>query len=196
MKTTIVGLGNPGEEYEHTRHNVGRLFVADFAEKIGASDWRLDKKANAHVADGEVGGANVRCVLPDTYMNRSGSAVAPFITSAKAAARLVVVYDDLDKAVGTFKISFGRGSGGHKGVDSIIRAIKTRDFVRVRIGICPATPGGKLKKPSGEGAVLDYLMGNLTKQQTEKLAGIERDVRTALETIATDGYVAAMNRFN
>ncbi|MFZ3008902.1 MAG: hypothetical protein WA048_00520, partial [Minisyncoccia bacterium] len=127
----VVGLGNPGEEYLNTRHNAGRLAVAYLEKK------NLEGLKFVHL---------------DTFMNKSGSGVAKVIKSKKAAEKLVVIYDDLDLALGTIKVSYNRGSGGHKGIESIVRALKTEAFIRIRIGTSPATPSGKLKKPQGEKA--------------------------------------------
>src|SRR3989344_2648438 len=105
----IVGLGNPGEEYARTRHNSGRM-VSTFLEK-------KDLKG-------------VKFLHLDTFMNKSGVGVAKFIKSKKAAEKLIVIYDDLDLALGNLKISYNRSSGGHRGVESIIRALKTEAFAR------------------------------------------------------------------
>src|SRR3990167_6546633 len=108
----IVGLGNPGEKYARTRHNTGRM----------ATDFLIDKVSG------------VKIFTPDTYMNRSGHAVLKAM-EGKSAKKLVVIYDDLDLPLGTMKISYNRSSGGHKGMESIIKALKTKEFIRIRIGI-------------------------------------------------------------
>ena len=210
MNYIIVGLGNPGGEYEHSRHNAGRSAVMHFAKKVGADEWKANKKANAQVAKAEIdppsgraGGGKVTLVLPDTYMNKSGSAVAQFVKSVKAAGHLVVVYDDIDLPLGKLKLSFGRGSGGHKGVESIQRALKTRDFVRIRIGVSKAKPartakrGGVVaKKVHGEQEVIDYVLGHFRKPEQEELKKVYTRVSDALATIVAGGHVAAMNEFN
>lgn len=173
MKYIIVGLGNPGEEYENSRHNVGRMFVASFKEN-----------------------SNVKIVLPDTFMNKSGLEVKKYVTSVKNAERLIVVHDDLDLPIGRFKISFGRGSGGHKGIESIVRSIKTKDFARVRIGISPTTPSGKLKKPKGDKKVHDFILGNFTKKEMETLKKMKKKVNDALSMIIKEGRAKAMNTYN
>lgn len=192
MKYVIVGLGNPGEQYAHSPHNAGRLAVEHFARYAGVEEWKEHKKSNADVAKGDFG----TLVLPNTYMNRSGSAAAHFVKSPKAAQRLVVVYDDIDLPLGKVKISFSRGSGGHKGVESIARALKTRDFVRLRIGVAPTTPSGKLKKPRGEAAVEEYLLKPLRKPQFETLTHVFKTTNKALEAIISEGRERAMNEFN
>jgi len=192
----IVGLGNPGEAYENTRHNAGRTIVRSFAKEEGLDGWEEDKKAHALVIKGKVGKELVALVLPETYMNKSGKAVAKYITNAKKSEKLIVVYDDLDLPFGSMKISFGRGSGGHRGLESVIRAIKTKDFTRVRIGISPATPGGKLKKPQGEERVLDFIMSSLGKKDQQTFKKTSKRAREALAVLVQEGRAAAMNQFN
>lgn len=196
MKFVIVGLGNPGDEYVNTRHNAGRLALGAFEESVEFGGFQENKKTNAEVAKGNIGKHSAILVLPNTFMNKSGSAIKTLVTSIKAAERLVVVYDDIDLPFGTIKLSYGRGSGGHKGVESVIRAVKTKDFVRIRIGVAPTTPSGKLKKPSGEKKVLDYLLGEFTKKEREALREIFKTTSEALESVIVDGRVKATNTFN
>ena len=192
----IVGLGNPGEGYERTRHNAGRMLVETFAEKNNFPEWKEDKKLNAHTSSGKLGKHAVKVVLPETFMNKSGLAVRPLIKSVKAAEQLVVLYDDLDIPVGGMKVSFGRGSGGHKGVESIARSIKTKNFVRIRIGICPTTPSGKLKKPKGDEQVLHFIMDSFSKKEEEALKEISKKINDALAVLVEKGRLHAMNQFN
>jgi PTH1 family peptidyl-tRNA hydrolase len=192
----IVGLGNPGEEYEHTRHNAGRLVVERVRAAEKLPEWHPDGKLNALVSKGKVANENAILVLPETYMNKSGSSVKPLITSAKAAERLIVVHDELDMPLGTMKISFARSSGGHRGVESIIRALKTEKFVRVRVGVSPATPSGKLKKPQGEKKVVDFILKPFTPKEREALKKTERVAVDAIRAILAEGRERAMNRFN
>lgn len=192
----IVGLGNPGEEYARTRHNIGREAVQYFAEKNNFDVWKENKKLKAHIAKGTVGDSEVLAVCPDTYMNKSGTSVLPLITSVKKRERLIVVYDDIDLPIGKIKLSFGRGSGGHNGVESIIRALKTKDFVRVRVGIAPTTASGAIKKPHGEEKVLKFLLGKMTSTDVSTLEKGYSCIHDALTTIVTEGREVAMNRFN
>ncbi len=196
MQWVIVGLGNPGEEYDGMRHNAGRMAVEFFAKKIGAGDFRENTKANALVSSCEIGKNTATLVLPDTFMNKSGSAVMKFVKSAKAAERLIVCYDDLDLPLGAMKISFDRGSGGHKGLESVMRAIKTKKFVRIRIGVSPATTKGVVKKPTGEKAVLDFILKKFKPSEQSILHDTFKRAALALETILTDGRERAMNQFN
>jgi len=196
MSYVIVGLGNPGEKYGQTRHNIGRVMVDSFAQKQNFSQWDTDKKSKSLISEGVVQKENVILLLPEAYMNKSGLSVKPFITSKKKAEQLIVVYDDLDLPLGAFKISFGRGSGGHRGLESIIRSVKTKDFIRVRIGITQATPGGKLKKPKGDKKVLDFILGDFKKGEQDGLKKVSKKVIAALEVIVKEGRQRAMNEYN
>src|SRR3989344_2402952 len=122
MNYIIVGLGNPGEEYEGTRHNTGRLTLLSAAKIFHLSDWREDKKIKALMSEGKAGKEKVTAILPNTFMNRSGAAAAPLIKNLKQAERVIVIYDDLDLPLGKIKISFNKSAGGHRGLQSIIKA--------------------------------------------------------------------------
>ena len=159
---TIIGLGNPGEEYELTRHNTGKMAV----------DALENKEVKA------------KYIHQDTFMNKSGSAVAKVIKSKKAASKLIVIYDDLDLPFGVMKISWNRGSGGHKGLESVIRAVKTKEFIRIRIGI------GK------KGDVEKHILGKFTPKEREELKKLFKNLVTAVEVLIEDGLEPAMTQFN
>lgn len=196
MKYVFVGLGNPGAEYEGTRHNVGRDVLDAFLRANKFPEWTFDKKANALVSKETIGKHNIVLVAPETFMNKSGSTVAKFVMNAKAAEHTVVVYDDLDLPLGKLKISFGRGSGGHKGVESIQRALKTKNFVRLRVGVSPKTAKGMPKKPQGEDRVIDFILGKFKKPEQEELEKVFKTTTQALEVIINEGHTKAMNIFN
>ncbi len=196
MAWIFVGLGNPGYEYEDTRHNTGRMAVEDFAKHEKFSVWREDKSAKSLVSRGLVERTIVALVLPNTFMNKSGSAFAKLDKNPKAAERMVVVYDDLELPLGTMKISYDRGSGGHKGVESIMRAVKTKKFTRIRIGVSHSTASGAIRKPVGEKVIVNFILTKFKTHELEELKNVFRRVRQALETIAIDGRERAMNHFN
>jgi PTH1 family peptidyl-tRNA hydrolase len=173
----LIGLGNPGLEYENTRHNVGRMAIADLIKK-------------------EKGSKKIKIIESAEFMNNSGKPVAKLIKSKKAAQNLVVVHDDLDLPIGTLKISFNKSAGGHRGVASIIKAIKTQEFVRVRIGIAPSTPTGKLKKPTGEQKVLNFILDKFSPKETDLLKKVFKKSTEAIQTIVEEGKDRAMNIFN
>lgn len=197
MPYIIVGLGNPGEEYERSRHNTGRIILEALAEKRGFSEWKKDKKLNALVSDGEIAGEKVGLLLPETFMNKSGLSVKKLITSPQKAKKCIVVHDDIDLPLGRFKVSYGRGAGGHNGVASIVRSVSTKDFPRIRVGVSPAVRGSnRPRKPQGEKNVIDFLMGEFRKPERVVIDLAAKDVDAAIEMIIEDGVEAAMNEFN
>jgi PTH1 family peptidyl-tRNA hydrolase len=196
MSYIIVGLGNPGEEYSNTRHNVGRIILDHIKNAYESSEWKLDKKLSALVSKGEVEGDKMTLIEPETFMNNSGKSLKPLMLTEKKANKLVVVYDDLDLPFGTMKMSFDRGSGGHKGLESIIKAIKTRAFIRIRVGISPATPSGKLKKPLGDLPVQKHILGEFKKPELDVLKKEAKRVIEILPLLFSEGLGKAMTEFN
>jgi len=195
MSYIFVGLGNPGEEYEGTRHNTGRILLSSLG-KLHDAEWKTDGKLSAQVAKIKIGKTSVTLVLPDTFMNNSGKSVKPLITGIKSAEKLIVIYDDLDLPLGASKISFNKSSGGHRGLESVIKAIKTEKFARVRVGISPKTPTGKIKKPSGDDAVMKVIMGKWKPEELVILKKLGKKISEALETFVSDGLGKAMTGFN
>lgn len=194
MSYIIFGLGNKGDEYKNTRHNTGRIVIDLFRKKEKFSSWEVKK--SALISKGKIGKQSVVLVLPELMMNRSGTVLKEFVVHAKKAEELIVVYDDLDLGFGSYKISFGRSSGGHKGVESIIKQIKTKDFIRIRVGISPTTSKGKIKKPVGERKVLDFILTQFSKKETDTLSKLSTTLIKALKTIVEEGRAQAMNKFN
>jgi PTH1 family peptidyl-tRNA hydrolase len=192
----IVGLGNPGDEYETTRHNAGRIILSNIAKANDFADWKDDMKTKSLRSKGELSGESVEFMLPNTFMNKSGLAVKPVIDTPKKLKNLVVVYDDLDIPVGSLKISFNRSSGGHNGLESIIKQVKSREFVRIRIGVSPHTPTGKLRKPKGEDAVLKFLLGKFKEDELKILKKQSKQVAEIIGLIASEGKDKAMSLYN
>ncbi len=149
----IVGLGNPGDKYKQTRHNVGRMMVEALKEDGSFSDWTKSKHANALYAHGEVGGGPAELILPETFMNKSGETVRYVVEKHEAKPEdFIVVHDDIDLPFGELKTGVGRGAGGNNGVESIIKHLGSKDFVRVRVGIAPRSFWtGEVKRPQGGG---------------------------------------------
>src|SRR3989344_8236799 len=174
----LVGLGNPGDEYKESRHNTGRQAVDFFAKKNELSPKKLS------------------IIESKEFMNNSGKAVAKIVKSKKAAQSLIVVYDDIDLAFGTLKISYNKSSGGHRGLESIIKTLKTKEFTRIRVGISPTTSSGKVKKPEGEKKVLDFILGSFKPTEKEILKKTFKKVSEAISTIIEDGREKSMNMFN
>ena len=188
---TVVGLGNPGDEYVGTRHNMGRMVLDAFVKKNDWPDWEENKKLKALTSDGRVGKNRALLLKPETFMNKSGESVKSLITSKKKAETLVVIHDDLDLPLGKIKISFNKSSGGHKGVESVMRAVKTEAFIRLRLGISGETASGKIKKPQGEEKVIDSILGEFKKNETDDLKKVIKKSATALGLIISDGWEKA-----
>jgi len=140
----IVGLGNPGKEYENTRHNTGFLFIDALAKQFETPDFEFNKKLQS-----EISRFKIILAKPQTFMNKSGLAVSALIKFYKIKPEnILIVHDDIDILWSEFKISFGRSSAGHKGVESIIKSLKTKNFWRLRIGIQPAYAKATAGKPA------------------------------------------------
>lgn len=180
----VIGLGNPGKEYEGTRHNTGRMAVLAFAKTSGANEWVTDKKTQSLKSEVKAGKEKITCLLPETFMNKSGKAVLGLKPN-----NIILFHDDLDLPLGKFKISFGRGSGGHKGVESVMRALKSRDFVRIRIGISPK------KKPDAK-KINDFILKKFSPAEIEILKKIFKKTPETIGAIVTGGLQKAMNLYN
>ncbi|OIO51638.1 aminoacyl-tRNA hydrolase [Candidatus Kaiserbacteria bacterium CG_4_8_14_3_um_filter_50_23] len=205
MALIIVGLGNPGKEYEKTRHNAGRNAVQLLAKQEGLDDFILNKTANALVVKGMIEGheghdvstsdVDTSCpsvlVLPETMMNASGKAVSTVVKSVKAAKNLLVIHDDIDLPLGTIKMVFGRGSGGHKGVESVMRAIKTKEFARIRIGTSAMGKKNQAKKVSGEEEIIKHVIGKWKPSEEATLKKVLKKAVEAVRLFAVSGLESA-----
>ncbi|MFA5651848.1 MAG: aminoacyl-tRNA hydrolase [Candidatus Paceibacterota bacterium] len=197
MNYIIVGLGNPGEEYENTRHNTGRIAVDTLAKKIGVEEeWKEDKKIKSETVKSKLGKNTMLLVKPNTFMNKSGDAVKGLVKTKKAAETLVVAHDDLDLPFGKIKISFNKSAGGHRGVQSVIKAVKTEAFIRMRIGISPVTPSGKMKKPSGEKDVIALILNKMKPGDIDAWKKLMKKAADGLESIVVDGRDVATMKIN
>jgi peptidyl-tRNA hydrolase, PTH1 family len=182
----VVGLGNPGSSYGRSRHNVGFRVVDTLAERHGLRFSKREHKSQ--VAEGRIGGVGALLMKPQTYMNLSGEAVG----RARRALGLdpqqfIVVYDDLDLAVGRVRVRAGGSAGGHHGVESIIEALGSKEFPRVRIGI---------GRPASKSGNVDYLLDAITTEEAETLAEAVARGADAVEAMLAEGVPAAMNQFN
>lgn len=168
----IVGLGNPGPGYRHTRHNAGADLVRALAERWGAN-FKLETKFNAEIASTVISGNKVYLLIPDTYMNHSGRAVAPLANFYDLAAEeILVVHDELDLPAGDARLKLGGGHGGHNGLRDIIQQLgNDRGFARLRIGI---------GHPGNANDVVDYV---LRKAPPDERQAIEASIDTAMDII-------------
>ncbi len=212
MSFIIVGLGNPGQEYEGTRHNTGRDMLFALAKSIGAvgnaGEFKADKKVRALVAKGEVGkgkaSESVTLIAPETFMNKSGLSVGPLINgigaatkpNLKKAEKLIVIYDDFNLPIGSIRVSFNRSSGGHNGLESIIKAVKTEAFIRVRVGVAPEKANGTAKVPHGEKEIEKFILSPFKPAEALELKKVSKLVIGAIETIILESREKAMSIYN
>ncbi len=183
----IVGLGNPGREYELTRHNIGFLVLDELAARNGLS-FRKSWRFPAHIAKGTIGGEPVWLIKPQTYMNRSGAAVGPILRKVRAAASdLLVVFDDTALEWGRLRIRARGSAGGHNGVQSVLDVLGDGAFGRIRVGI-----GTKPDMVS----LSDHVLGPFSAEEQRKLADVVGLAADAVEKACADGVERAMNHFN
>jgi PTH1 family peptidyl-tRNA hydrolase len=191
----VVGLGNPGSEYENTRHNTGFIMLDFILGK--KAEWKPASGTKALFFKDLIGGKPVEYLKPTTFMNNSGVAVSYIKDHNKLNLKdIIVIYDDVDLPIGKIKISFDRSSGGHNGLESVIKKLKSREFLRIRIGTAPTTPSGKIKKPKGEEAMLKFLLGKFKEPELSELKKLSKKVAEAIEVALTEGKEKAMSLYN
>jgi PTH1 family peptidyl-tRNA hydrolase len=185
----IVGLGNPGKEYERTRHNVGWWVVDHLADVWRLDGWRRD--GDARVVSGSVGAATVRLVKPQTYMNLSGAVLRPYLRRAGWSAQhdLLVVLDEAALPLGSFRFRARGSSAGHNGLKSIEGALGHQDYARLRIGIGP--PPGRHR-----GDLADYVLSEFGKADAKVVQELMPTFVEAVEAWLTEGIEPVMNKFN
>ncbi|MGB9605114.1 MAG: aminoacyl-tRNA hydrolase [Bryobacteraceae bacterium] len=182
----IVGLGNPGHRYELTPHNMGFMVVDRLAASCGIAVNQ--PMARSLVGEGRIGEATVMLAKPMTYMNLSGEAVQALMARRGfSPAELIVIYDDHDLPWGSLRIRKRGSAGGHHGMESIIEALETEDFIRVRLGI---DPGGDSR------ADPEFLLSPMGQQQREQLPGFLDYAAQAVVAIISEGVEKAMTKFN
>lgn len=182
----IAGLGNPGAEYAHTKHNVGFMLVDALADRWGIDNWR--ERFNALVGEGCIGAEKVLLVKPLTYMNESGRAIAPLFSWYKLAIEdLIVAHDDMDIPAGMVRLRRKGSAGGHNGIKSILAHLGEEDFARVRLGIGRPLPGW---------TVVHHVLAPFSEEDGRKIREAIEYLLPAVECIATDGIDMAMNRYN
>jgi PTH1 family peptidyl-tRNA hydrolase len=196
MPYIIAGLGNPGEEYENTRHNTGRIVLNAVAAEFDAGEFAYDKKMNALVAMGKIGKEKVTFIEPETFMNKSGSSVKYLVKSIKAAEKLIVIYDDFQLPLGKIRISFNRSSGGHNGLESIIKGLKTEAFVRIRVGVAAENSKGNARVPHGDSTIEKFILGKFKDAEIKEIKKVSKKAGEAVEMIVKEGREKAMSIFN
>lgn len=182
----IVGLGNPGEEYHLSRHNVGFWAIDNIAQKRGIS---LTKKCHQAIwGEGRLGGSRILISKPQTFMNKSGLSVKSMLAFSNIdITNLILIHDDMDLQLATVRVKSQGGSGGHKGVQSVINYLDSSSFLRIRIGI---------GRPAPFIDPVDFVLGRCSPLEREELLSIIQKTDEIAETIIKDGPESAMSLFN
>lgn len=185
----IVGLGNPGQKFENTPHNFGFMAIYAFAEKDNFPDFKTQKKFNSLISEKGLGEEKIILVKPQTFMNESGKAVQRVVANYKLpVADLIIIHDDIDLPLGAIKIVKNRGSGGHKGVESIIKELSKEDFIRIKLGILPEI--GKPENPE------KFVLKKFGEKDKAIIVDMIRKTLEAIECLIKDGPEKAMNEHN
>jgi PTH1 family peptidyl-tRNA hydrolase len=184
----IVGLGNPGRNYANNRHNIGFICINHLARSQGI---KFDsKQALARTGRGKIAGTEVVLAKPQTYVNQSGESVSRLVKKFKVGLDgLIVIHDDLDLPLAKIRISHGSSSGGHKGINSIIEELGSRDFIRLRIGV------GRPPE-ANEDEIIAYVLSDFTPEQRKAITPIIPKVTDAILCLLNEGLTTAMNKYN
>lgn len=182
----IVGLGNPGKQYENTRHNIGFIVIDRLSQKLNISLTK--KKFKGLYGKGNINGQEIILLKPMTYMNLSGEAVKPFMEYFRIAnENLLVIYDELDLPVGKIRLRYKGSAGGHNGIKSIINHLGSEQFNRIRIGI---------DRPQSGYPITDYVLGTFTKEEKEIIDKMVEKTVEACEMWLEKPFIEVMNRYN
>ncbi len=183
---TIIGLGNVGEEYKNTRHNVAWII---FNTLISEDRWQKNKYAESDLASTRIADTDILMVKPLTFMNESGR-VLPYLmkTYGTTVDNLIVLQDDIDLPLGIIKISHDRGDGGHNGIKSIMHQLDSKEFVRIRVGVSILDTEGVLRKPD--------VLGNFSQDEMTQIDTVSQKVGKIIETITLSGHQKAMTMYN
>lgn len=181
----LVGLGNPGSKYQHTRHNVGAMALEQMATH---SSFSSKKKFQARIAETMISGKKVVLQLPDTFMNESGIAVSAAVNFYKVPInQVIVLHDEIDLDFAILRIKIGGSDNGHNGLKNIRLKLGSGEFLRVRIGV---------SRPTGFIDPADYVLSNFTKSEAQSLPDVFDRVEKAIEVLLAEGLETAQSRFN
>ncbi len=186
MTKLIIGLGNPDLEYQNTRHNVGFMMIDYIAKKNDCGDLEFNKKLNSLVAKCKIGKSQVVLAKPQTYVNKTGEAASKLRNFYKVKPEnIILVHDDLDIEFGNFKLSFGKNSGGHKGVESVIKSLKTKNFWRLRIGtaVKALDKAREQSDKKRDTFVMGFVLSKFSKKEDEELKKLLKEAYSRIESM-------------
>jgi peptidyl-tRNA hydrolase, PTH1 family len=205
----VVGLGNPGQRYAKTRHNAGFMVVDELLARCGSgSKLQWQERFGGNLAEGVLtegvtAGNKLLLFEPLSFMNRSGEPVRELLTFYKGQpTRMVVVHDEIDLPFGELRLKVGGGDGGHNGIRSLVQALGTKDFARVRVGVgrpgggAPGGNEGAVDGSSSEMEVADWVLQRFTAEQQKEMEKIAKRAAEAIECLCSEGITKAQNRFN
>lgn len=200
----IVGLWNKGEEFQDTAHNIGGQVLKEIFRKneIGffknSGDFFSNKGRGAKISEGNFCSEDFELILGEGFINESGNVFSKIFSkeNEEEIKKIIVIYDDIALPFGKIKISFGRGDGGHNGMKDIIKKIGTKNFIRIRIGVCPLDFFGNPRKPKGESVSKYLVYKKFSKKYLKKLENIEKKIGEILEGIFENGLEKTTNKFN
>jgi PTH1 family peptidyl-tRNA hydrolase len=203
MPFIIAGLGNPGAEYENTRHSTGRIVLDVIRKELDGSDFIFDKKLNAQVATIKIGKEEIMLIAPDTFMNKSGNSFKDMV-KVKANAKLklktaddfLVIYDDFQLPLGRMKISYNKSSGGHNGLESVIKAVKTEAFPRLRVGTAAANSKGQAKVPHGDDKIEKFILGKFKDDELKVVKKLGKKAAEVVQVWVKEGKEKATSIAN
>lgn len=186
MPALVIGLGNPGGEYAHTRHNVGWMCLDELEHR--GRFGRQHRQGSARIREGTLAGMDVITARPTTYMNVSGRAGKQLTDALSMSPHdVIVVHDEADFPLGKIQVKRGGRSAGHRGVQSLIDSWRTQDFVRVRVGV---------GRPDASGDLVDHVLDRFDRDERERLPGVIARAADAVVTVLRDGVETAMTLFN
>lgn len=181
----IIGLGNPGKDYEYTRHNFGFLSLNSLAKKYN-STWKNHKISNSLITDFKFNREKIILAKPQTFMNNSGSTVSILKKYYKLKPEnIIIIYDDIDIPFTKIRISKNKSAGGHNGIESIIKYLKSKDFLRIRLGIGPQ-----------RGKAESFVLKKFNKEQKKKIQNILDISNLVIEEVLNKDYNSAANKYN
>jgi len=169
----IIGLGNPGKEYEETRHNVGFMLIDNLQKKWLLPDFEFNKKFNSEISKGTIDGLDIMLVKPQSFMNLSGEAARSILDFYKLAPEdILVIHDDLDIVIGKYKIATDSSSAGHNGIKDLIEKLGTQAFTRIRVGIGEEKDGAIVCRLGAH----DFVLGKFKEEEIEKINSIKEKI--------------------
>jgi len=187
----VVGLGNPGKKFKKTRHNLGFRVIKEFSKRSNFPKFKLSKKYNSLISEEISNGEKIILAMPQTFMNESGKAVKLLTkTYTLDSNNLIIIHDDIDLPLGKIRISVGRGSAGHKGVQSIIDRLGTKNFVRFRVGIRPQETKNRKQK------IEKFVLKKINKEEEKILKKVIKRTCQALKMALKESLEKAMSEFN